>query len=201
MLPNPAQLFKVSSAHFKVSGAHFAVLGQNAGHRLMQPSLPQSLSLRPMRPTERAEVQRLGIRLFAQFGDYERSLYGWLRSPSVVTWVASHSQDGLVGFTLLGRLSDSDRSSSAYLLGIAVEPVWRRRGLGRLLLDSTLNEARKRTQRWEVRDLRLEVASGNNAARQLFESAGFAALGSGGSSESNYSSGDRALTMSKALTE
>jgi ribosomal protein S18 acetylase RimI-like enzyme len=154
-----------------------------------------------MRPTERAEVQRLGVRLFAQFGDYEHSLYGWLRSPSVITSVASDSQDGLVGFTLLGRLSDSDRSSSAYLLGIAVEPSWRRRGLGRLLLDSTLDEARKRTQRWEVRDLRLEVASGNNAARHLFESAGFAALGSANCSESNYSSGDRALTMSKALTE
>jgi ribosomal protein S18 acetylase RimI-like enzyme len=173
---------------------------------IMQPSLSQSLCLRQIRPTERAEVQRLGARLFAQFGDYERSLYGWLRSPSVITSVASHPRDGLVGFTLLARLSapgsnTSPGSSSAYLLGIAVDPAWRRRGLGRLLLDSTLDEARKRTQRWEIHDLRLEVASGNNAARQLFESAGFSALGSGNCYESNYSNGDRALTMSKALTE
>jgi ribosomal protein S18 acetylase RimI-like enzyme len=151
-----------------------------------------------MRPTERAVIQRLGSRMFASFGDYERSLYTWLRSPSILTSVASHPQDGLVGFTLLGRIGESGRCSSAYLLGIAVEPSWRRRGLGRLLLDNTVDEARKRTQRWAIEDLRLEVASGNNAARKLFESAGFAAL-KAERPESNYSTGDRAVTMTKVL--
>ncbi len=191
MLPNRAELFKVS-------GAHFALLGQNAAYRTMQSTLPNLLSLRPMRPTERAVIQRLGVRMFADFGDYERSLYTWLRSPSVVTSVASHPQDGLVGFALLGRTGESGRCASAYLLGIAVEPTWRRRGLGRLLLDNTVDEARRRTQRWAIEDLRLEVAASNRAARQLFESAGFAALGPD-RSESNYSTGDRAVTMTKVL--
>ena len=137
--------------------------------------------------------------MFSEFGNYEDSLYGWLRSRSVVTSVASHSHDGVVGFTLLGRIVESDRCRSAYLLGIAVEPTWRRRGLGRLLLDNTVDEARRRTRRWAIEDLRLEVAAGNPAARQLFENAGFAALDSE-PAESMYSTGDRALTMTKVLT-
>jgi len=136
--------------------------------------------------------------MFADFGDYERSLYSWLRSPSVVTSVASHPEDGLVGFTLLGRTDNVDQGASAYLLGIAVEPTWRRRGLGRLLLNATVDEARSRSQRWAIAELRLEVAAGNKAARQLFESAGFAALNPD-RPESNYSTGDRAVTMSKVL--
>ena len=164
----------------------------------MPSTLPNLVSLRAMRPTERAAIQRLGVRMFSDFGDYETSLFTWLRSPSVVTSVASHPEEGLVGFTLLGRTGGADRCSSAYLLGIAVEPAWRRRGLGRLLLDNTVNEAQRRIQRWAITDLRLEVAAGNRAARQLFESAGFAAF-KPDRPESNYSSGDRAVTMTKVL--
>jgi len=192
MLPNRGQLFKVS-------GARFAVLGQNASDRTMQPSLPQPLSLRPMRPTERAAIQRLGTRLFEPFGDYQSALHTWLRSPGVVTSVVSHPEEGLVGFTLLGLLKKNSGESQAYLLGIGVDPEWRGQGLGRLLLDSTLGEARKRSARWGINDLRLEVASSNRSARKLFERAGFAAI-EPERDPPNYSTGDEALTMTRTLT-
>jgi ribosomal protein S18 acetylase RimI-like enzyme len=152
-----------------------------------------------MRSTERAAIQRLGTALFAPFGDYGDALHRWLRSPSVITSVVDHPDEGLVGFTLLGLLHEAGGEGQAYLLGIGVAPQWRRRGLGRLLLDASLGEARKRSARWGVHDLRLEVASANRSARQLFEDAGFATIEAAPDSRS-YPTGDQALTMTLPLT-
>jgi ribosomal-protein-alanine N-acetyltransferase len=56
---------------------------------------------------------------------------------------------------------------------LAVAPSARRRGIGRLLLDRVAEEAR----RAGIRALFLEVRESNVAARALYQSAGFAAVG------------------------
>lgn len=166
----------------------------------MPPNLPESLSIRPMRPTERAAIQSLGARLFEPFGDYTEALHRWLRSPGVVSSVASHPEQGLVGFALLGLLDDGDGGTQAYLLGIGVEPQWRRLGLGRQLLGTSLEEARRLWQRWGVEDVQLEVAQGNSSALGLFRDAGFLSMQRGGTGADRcYPNGDPAVTMSLAL--
>jgi ribosomal-protein-alanine N-acetyltransferase len=57
-----------------------------------------------------------------------------------------------------------------HLLNLAVAPVWRRRGVGRRLVEGVMDGARERG----CRRIFLEVRVANAAARRLYESAGFA---------------------------
>ncbi|MDD5306271.1 MAG: ribosomal protein S18-alanine N-acetyltransferase [Deltaproteobacteria bacterium] len=60
-------------------------------------------------------------------------------------------------------------STELHLLNLAVHPRWRRRGLGRMLVDHLLAEARMEG-RIEVL---LEVRVSNNAAQDLYRRVGF----------------------------
>ena len=156
----------------------------------------EALSFRSMRPTERAAVQRLGAQVFAPFGDYDAALHTWLRSPGVISSVAAHPEEGLVGFTLLGLIATPEGDTQAYLLGIGVDADWRRRGLGGRLLDDALAHARRNQERWGVSDVWLEVANDNRSARELFVNAGFVPLE--GASRS-YAGGQSSQTMRAPL--
>jgi ribosomal protein S18 acetylase RimI-like enzyme len=57
--------------------------------------------------------------------------------------------------------------------GLAVDPARQRRGVGRALLDASVNEARAR----HARRLTLRVLGPNVAARRLYESVGFVVEG------------------------
>jgi ribosomal-protein-alanine N-acetyltransferase len=61
----------------------------------------------------------------------------------------------------------------AELGNVAVDPQWRRRGVGRRLVREVLERARKRG----VRELFLEVRPSNQNARALYEELGFSAVG------------------------
>ncbi len=63
--------------------------------------------------------------------------------------------------------------TEAELGNLAVRPEWRARGLGSTLLDAVLAQARERG----AGGLFLEVRVSNTAARQLYERAGFRAVG------------------------
>ena len=82
-------------------------------------------------------------------------------------WVVE--ADGCV----VGHLLAACIADEADLLSVAVDPDWRRRGLGRLLLDACLGELRTDG----VRRLTLEVREGNHAARALYASCGLTAVG------------------------
>lgn len=64
-------------------------------------------------------------------------------------------------------------------IGLAVLPSARGRGVGALLLDALIGEARA----GDVPGLSLSVEDGNDAARRIYERAGFSASGRSGNSD------------------
>ncbi len=60
-----------------------------------------------------------------------------------------------------------------HLLNLCVDPKRQRRGIGRLLLEYMIEQAKKA----EVDSLWLEVREGNDAARQLYAAYGFEQVG------------------------
>lgn len=74
----------------------------------------------------------------------------------------------LVGYAVVWVVVDQ-----AELGDLAVDPEWRRRGIGQRLLDAVLERARGQG----VRELFLEVRSSNVDAQRLYRSNGFADVG------------------------
>ena len=76
---------------------------------------------------------------------------------------------------------------------VAVTPAWRGRGIGRMLVIHTLQEARRRA----TVEVFLEVRPSNHDARRLYESLGFRQVGQ----RKNYyvSPREDALVMRRAL--
>jgi ribosomal protein S18 acetylase RimI-like enzyme len=83
--------------------------------------------------------------------------------------------DGQVaGYIRLGRVFPIAASDHVLMIsGIAVDPAFQRRGVGRTLLDAAVAEARARG----VRRLTLRVLAHNEAAVRLYEQGGFAVEG------------------------
>jgi ribosomal protein S18 acetylase RimI-like enzyme len=80
----------------------------------------------------------------------------------------------VAGYVKLGR--KTELASTAHVLsvnGISVDPAFRRRGVGRALVEAAVAEARVRG----ARRLTLRVLGPNEGARRLYESCGFAVEG------------------------
>jgi len=71
------------------------------------------------------------------------------------------------GYALLRCFDDAE------LIMIAVDPLYRRRGIGEMLLEELISEAKKR----EAAGIFLEVRESNEAARAMYEKAGFVVTG------------------------
>jgi len=78
------------------------------------------------------------------------------------------------------------------ILNLAVEPTYRRRGLGRTLVNLVIDEA----IREGGSSVTLEVREKNAAARALYEVMGFAQTGS---RRDYYAKGEHAIIMTKVL--
>lgn len=133
---------------------------------------------------------------FEDYGDYDRLLPEWARTPGIELTVAE--EDGVrVGVTLLGFFDDPPRPAPvADLLAIAVASGHRGRGVGRQLLSAVVKRARELARVNVVCALRLTVADGNGAARHLFERTGFEYVPR---HEGHYPKGQRALRMELPL--
>jgi RimJ/RimL family protein N-acetyltransferase len=82
--------------------------------------------------------------------------------------------DDLAGYVRLGRATPLEASDHVRTIaGFVVDARFRRRGVGRALLDATATEARRRG----ARRLTLRVLAANESARRLYESAGFVVEG------------------------
>src|SRR5204862_3178996 len=115
----------------------------------------------------------LGGRVFEHLGDYRMVLPRWLELANITAWV--DEQAGFRrGFSVLGFFHDDAMGAAfADLLALAVEPAWRRNGLGRALLDHALQVASVTAQAGRLRELRLCVADDNRVGQRLYRSTGF----------------------------
>ena len=151
--------------------------------------------IRRATPLDNDWLIELGVRAFADLGDYREVLPSWLQQPNVVTWI----DDPLPrrGFTMLAFYRDEITNDHvADLLAISIEPAWRGNGLGRALLSHAMAMARATARAGNLVELRLCVAEDNALAQQMYLSAGFAALPL---DVGRYSSGQRAIRMAYAL--
>lgn len=82
-------------------------------------------------------------------------------------YVACDAKRKIAGFAMLRLAADE-----AELITIAVDPRWRRKGVGKALLDALLDDLRMTP----ARKLFLEVAADNPAALKLYARKGFAQL-------------------------
>ncbi|HLI10109.1 MAG TPA: ribosomal protein S18-alanine N-acetyltransferase [Alphaproteobacteria bacterium] len=101
------------------------------------------------------------------------SLAGLMLTPGVFALLAAAPASGCgtahpAGF-ILGRMA----ADECEILTLAVLPERRRRGVARVLLDAAIRQAREAG----AVAIFLEVQADNRAARRLYESAGFEAVG------------------------
>ena len=152
-------------------------------------------TIRRATPLDHAWIIDLGSRAFADLGDYREVLPAWLRQANDAAWIDDPGPRR--GFTMLAFYRDDFSGDHvADLLAISVEPVWRRHGLGRALLDHALHVARATAKAGRLTELRLCVAEDNHRAQRMYERAGFApvALDVG-----RYGTGQRAIRMTFPL--
>jgi ribosomal-protein-alanine N-acetyltransferase len=150
--------------------------------------------LRRARPEDAAFLDELTGEAFDAYGDYRWLVEAWAADPEVEVTVAEH--DGTpAGAAFLAFPGEAPETKVGDLLALAVAPPHRGRGIGRALLAHVVARARDEARRHGISTLRLAVAESNAAARQLFESVGFAYY----KAEGSYPRGQKALHMSLPL--
>ena len=102
-------------------------------------------------------------------------------------WVM-REDEAVVGYLCVWEIGDE-----VHVTNIAVHPEWRRRGIGRALLGSLMDDARHR----RMRLIGLEVRPSNHEARALYESFGFQLVGR--RKGYYYDTGEDALVMEARL--
>ena len=78
-------------------------------------------------------------------------------------WVYVHKTHGWEKGRILGYLVFSQ---AGHIISIAVDPEWRRKGIGKSLLDRAMNHPR-------IRKVRAEVRMSNKGAQAFYERLGF----------------------------
>jgi len=91
-----------------------------------------------------------------------------LRSNRLARYVVARSEGAVVGFGGLWLMVDE-----AHITTFAVDPDWRRRGVGRRMLVALLETSRE----MGAARMTLEVRAGNLAAQRLYAELGFAIVG------------------------
>jgi len=90
-----------------------------------------------------------------------------VKNPQSIVLVVPR-QERLIG-TAVHTLGSKSRSQVGRVISIAVDPNFRRRGIGRMLLDKGIGLLQQRG----CRRVYLEVATNEKSARTLFQQAGF----------------------------
>ena len=146
-----------------------------------------ALNIRPATPAELTAIGRLGALLVRTHHDFDpkrfmaatsRTENGYgsflgtqLDEPNIVILVAERDGE-VLGYTYAG-VEGSDymslRGPAGVLYDIVVDPAHRRHGVGRMLLDATLEALKTRGAPRVV----LSTAERNDSAQRLFDRAGF----------------------------
>ncbi len=116
-----------------------------------------------------------------------------LREELVRTWarlrVARGPGRAVLGYVLFWHVADE-----IHLLNVAVDPAWRRRGIGRALVEDVIAYARAN----DASKILLEVRASNDAALHLYERLGFERFNV---RRKYYSDGEDGVEMVLALTK
>ena len=142
-----------------------------------------SLSLERMRSRDLDEVvaiERLSFTLPWSRGAF---LYEMEQNRVARCWVLREAEH-VIGYVCLWEIGDE-----VHVTNIAVHPESRRRGLGRTLLSSILDDARQR----RLRVVGLEVRPSNHEALGMYDSFGFKVVGR--RKGYYYDTGEDALVM------
>ena len=146
-------------------------------------------SVRQATPKDLPAIGRLGALLVRTHHDFDpkrfiapspdtEDRYGWflgtqLKKPNVIILVAD--RDGrVIGYTYSGVEGNdymSLRGPAGVVYDIVVDPAHRKQGIGRVLLDATLEALKARGAPRVV----LSTAERNSDAQRLFDRAGFRA--------------------------
>ena len=145
------------------------------------------IDIRPATPSDLLRIGKLGAALVRMHHDLDperfiaatpQTEHGYgsflgtqLDNPKVVVLVADEGGE-VLGYTYAGVEGldyMSLRGPAGILYDIIVDPTQRGRGVGRMLLDATIAELRRRG----VSQVVLSTAERNASAQRLFDAAGF----------------------------
>lgn len=124
--------------------------------------------VRPVTPADVPALAEIESRCFTSPWTAPMIAAELVRPVAVVGVACDPSTEAIVGYACTWHIADE-----AELLRIAVDPVVRRRGLGRALLDDVVRDATSRG----CRQIDLEVGRANAAARALYAAVGFVEVG------------------------
>ena len=150
-------------------------------------SLNPAVHIRPATPTDVSTIGRLGALLVREHHDFDpqrfiaatsqtEKSYGWflgtqLEEPNIVILVAERDGE-VIGYTYSG-VEGTDymslRGPAGVMYDIVVDPANRKQGVGRMLVNATLDALKARGAPRVV----LSTAEQNAAAQRLFDRAGF----------------------------
>jgi ribosomal protein S18 acetylase RimI-like enzyme len=150
-------------------------------------AMPPAVRIRPAAPADLKAIGRLGALLVRTHHDFDAQRFiaatsetadrygsflgSQLAKPSVTVLVADRNGE-VVGYTYAGVEGwdyMSLRGPAGVVYDIVVDPPHRGQGIGRMLLDATLDAL----ERGGARQVVLSTAQQNEPAQRLFSSAGF----------------------------
>jgi len=148
-----------------------------------------TLFIERMRPDDLDDVLAIERASFSMPWSRGAFLYE-IEQNRVARCYVMREAERLVGYICVWEVADE-----MHITNIAVHPAARRRGIGRGLLGSVLDDARRRSMRLVV----LEVRPSNVEARALYETFGFQVVGR--RRGYYYDTGEDALVMETVLTD
>ena len=159
---------------------------------------PLQVQIRYASRQDRDFVEELAGKVFSQYGSYNRYLTDWFDTGEITTLIGE-VDDEPVGLLMLVAYPNPTKRTEAVadLLAIAVEPRFQSRGLGTILLERAISEARRLPCPVPVRVMHLSVADTNARAQRLFARRGFRLT----RGEGVYPAGQRALHMILKVAE
>lgn len=128
---------------------------------------PKGLHVEPADAADARDLARLHAAGFYQ-GWSAEDFSAYIAGRDTPIFVACDKNRKIAGFIMLRLAADE-----AELITIAVDPKWRKKGVGLALINAALDDLRMTPSR----KLFLEVADDNPAALSLYRKLGFAKIG------------------------
>jgi ribosomal-protein-alanine N-acetyltransferase len=128
---------------------------------------PQGLHVEPAQVRDAELLAALHAKGFHS-GWPSQDFASYIAGRDTPVYVACDARRNIAGFAMLRLAADE-----AELITIAVDPRWRKKGIGRALMNALLADL----QTTAARRLYLEVAGDNPAALRLYGGLGFSKIG------------------------